>query len=39
MNLTGVPFLNFVTMATKIKLTEEEWIANWKEYWKERFNN
>ena len=25
--------------ATKIKLTEEEWIANWKEYWKERFNH
>ncbi|MEO7838107.1 MAG: hypothetical protein ABIU06_02035 [Anaerolineales bacterium] len=25
--------------ATKIKLTEEERIANWKEYWQETFSN
>jgi hypothetical protein len=31
-------YKQFTTNQGKIKLTEEDWIANWKEYWEENSN-
>jgi hypothetical protein len=29
-------YKQITTKKSKIKLTEEDWIANWKEYWEEK---
>lgn len=32
-------YKKFTTNQANIKLTEEDWIANWKEYWEENSND